>query len=263
LNKDIDWAIKQVAPHTCKHVLLILANRADKKHQCFPSLFSIATDTGMTRRSVMRCVITLEALGLILRKQRGTDSTLYTLMVGTQSHHLTKDSQLRKVRTECHHQQGQTVPSDTPSLGTQSHLTRDRVSPSLGTQSHMEPKIETKLNPKQGDLRKRTRAPDSISITESMREWAAKNKVVANLEIETEAMLDYHRGKGNLQSDWVATWRTWMRNSIKFNRNRGNENGNHKESRLEKEDRALQEFINRSVAPEVFTDISDVRIKPK
>ncbi len=224
MNKDIDWAIQQVAPHTCKHVLFILANRADKNHQCFPSLFSIAADTGMTRRSVVRCVSTLESLGLIRRKQRGSDSTLYTLLLGTQSHHSATNSELRKG--------GATRDTESPAVGTQSHQRkqqvgterhqpRDTESPAVGTQSHMEPPIETKLNPKQGDLRKRTRAPDSIPVTDSMREWASKNRVTANLETETEAMLDYHRGKGNLQSDWIATWRTWMRNSVKFQRNGG------------------------------------------
>jgi hypothetical protein len=59
-----------------------------------------------------------------------------------------------------------------------------------------------------------------------MRKWAATNGVTVNLETETEAMLDHHRRHGNLWVDWIATWRTWMRNSVKFEkRNGGNGNG--------------------------------------
>jgi hypothetical protein len=40
-----------------------------------------------------------------------------------------------------------------------------------------------------------------------------------------EAFRDHHRNKGTLGSDWEAGFRTWVRNEIKFSRNRGISNG--------------------------------------
>lgn len=64
---------------------------------------------------------------------------------------------------------------------------------------------------------RRSRAPKHLEITDEMRQWAQENGIAVDLEAETAAMLDHHRGKGNLHLDWVATWRTWMRNNQKWN----------------------------------------------
>jgi hypothetical protein len=37
---------------------------------------------------------------------------------------------------------------------------------------------------------------------------------------------DHHRARGNAMVDWTAAWRTWVRNEVKFSRNRTNGNGN-------------------------------------
>ena len=49
-----------------------------------------------------------------------------------------------------------------------------------------------------------------------MRDWAKAKGVSVNLDEETDAFLDHHRGKGSVFKDWAAAWRTWMRNSVKF-----------------------------------------------
>src|SRR5262249_40299960 len=72
-----------------------------------------------------------------------------------------------------------------------------------------------------GDIQKisrdrKTRAPTELPITDKMRQWAHDNGITVDLDAETAAMLDYHRGRGNLQRDWEATWRTWMRNTKRF-----------------------------------------------
>lgn len=36
---------------------------------------------------------------------------------------------------------------------------------------------------------------------------------------EAKQFTDYHLGRGSLQADWNATWRTWCRNAIKFRKN--------------------------------------------
>jgi hypothetical protein len=44
-----------------------------------------------------------------------------------------------------------------------------------------------------------------------MKQWAAEKFPHLNPAVEMEAMLDWHRSHGNRYTDWVATWRTWMR----------------------------------------------------
>jgi len=71
--------------------------------------------------------------------------------------------------------------------------------------------------------RPRTPAPDTMPITDAMRGWANENGFDAvDLAAETPAMLDYHRGIGNLRADWIATWRTWIRNAARFKTQRPN-----------------------------------------
>lgn len=65
--------------------------------------------------------------------------------------------------------------------------------------------------------------PDFLPITAEMANFAT-SLGVCDIQRETEAMLDHFRGKGESRADWVATWRTWIRNSKRF----GDRNGTHK-----------------------------------
>ena len=66
--------------------------------------------------------------------------------------------------------------------------------------------------------KKAVEAPTNLEITDAMTAWAKTNGVVVDLVVETEQFLDHHRAKGSTFKDWVSAWRTWMRNSIKFNK---------------------------------------------
>lgn len=70
-----------------------------------------------------------------------------------------------------------------------------------------------------------TPPPKALPVTAEMFDFAAKHGVL-DAEEETRAMLDHFSGKGESRADWIATWRTWIRNSKKFSR--GNGYGNHK-----------------------------------
>lgn len=61
-------------------------------------------------------------------------------------------------------------------------------------------------------------APDEMIVDQDMIAWAKKTGVTVNLENETEQFLDYHRAKDNKFANWKAAWQTWMRNSMKFNK---------------------------------------------
>lgn len=53
--------------------------------------------------------------------------------------------------------------------------------------------------------------PDDFSITPEMREWARTKTPNVNIDLETEAFLDHTFAHG--KTDWVGTWRNWMRRS--------------------------------------------------
>lgn len=63
---------------------------------------------------------------------------------------------------------------------------------------------------------RRTRIPDDFEPTRDMRLWAAENTPDVDVDAQTEQFRDFHTGKGSLQADWPATWRTWMRNAVRF-----------------------------------------------
>lgn len=65
-----------------------------------------------------------------------------------------------------------------------------------------------------------TTAPETLEITPAMCEWATREGIAVNLEAETAQMLDHHQAKGSTFRDWTAAWRTWMRNSQKFAKQR-------------------------------------------
>jgi hypothetical protein len=58
------------------------------------------------------------------------------------------------------------------------------------------------------------RVPEDFTITDAMRQWARDENLEADLDSETKVFCDHEFEKA--KTDWVATWRNWMRNSKKF-----------------------------------------------
>ena len=56
-----------------------------------------------------------------------------------------------------------------------------------------------------------------FEITDELREWALTKGASFSLENATEEWRDYHLKKGDKIKDYPASWRTWIRNQIKFN----------------------------------------------
>ncbi|WP_020408948.1 hypothetical protein [Hahella ganghwensis] len=66
--------------------------------------------------------------------------------------------------------------------------------------------------------KRKSALPPGFEITDEMRLWAQQQVPGINLDHETENFKDHHQAKRSLFVDWVAAWRTWMRNAVKFNR---------------------------------------------
>jgi hypothetical protein len=70
-----------------------------------------------------------------------------------------------------------------------------------------------------------TRIPDDFLVTPDMLTWARENTPGLNIGLSTEKFIDYWRSKGTnaTKTDWVATWRNWLRSD--HERNPGVQNG--------------------------------------
>ena len=71
-------------------------------------------------------------------------------------------------------------------------------------------------NPAAQPKRKSLPAPENFCLTPEMERFAKENRV-ADIRQEFEAFLDFHRSKASKFADWIAAWRTWVRNCQKFN----------------------------------------------
>ncbi|WP_421854573.1 hypothetical protein [Marinomonas sp.] len=58
--------------------------------------------------------------------------------------------------------------------------------------------------------------PDEFLVDQRMLDWLTENQITTDWRTETSNFLDHHRARGSTMKDWVAAWRTWMRNSMKF-----------------------------------------------
>jgi len=91
----IFWAFKHTVSTNERVVLLELANFAhDVTWQCYPSMETIAINTSLCRRSVLRAVASLAERGLISYEKRFT-------MHGQSSHIYTLNRTIKKQGTAC------------------------------------------------------------------------------------------------------------------------------------------------------------------
>lgn len=62
--------------------------------------------------------------------------------------------------------------------------------------------------------------PDQVMIDVAKGFWAQSKRpdLVLAAKAQADAFRDHHLGAGTLAADWPATWRTWMRNALKFNK---------------------------------------------
>lgn len=196
-------------PHGAKLVLICMADYADDKGKCWPSFQKLSERCDMSRRHVIRVVADLEEMGFVRKvEERPYKPTVYGLTIPTSDTHVT--SKKDEVVTPT-------------SLVTPETL----VTPtSLGSDTHVTTTSDIAMSPKpsinhQGTVRERKPAtsliPDDFEVTDRMYEWAAANGLSRRqVDADTEQFRDYHQGKASRQADWVATWRTWMRNTNKF-----------------------------------------------
>jgi DNA-binding MarR family transcriptional regulator len=90
----IRWAFAQEIPGPEKLVLLVLANHADDERTCYPSMATIARETGTSRCNVLRVIPKIVERGLLSFEKRVTHH-------GKSSHLYTLSMTIKKAKTPC------------------------------------------------------------------------------------------------------------------------------------------------------------------
>ncbi len=65
-------------------------------------------------------------------------------------------------------------------------------------------------------LKRGTRLQTLFVVTDEMANWAREKYPLVDIDTQTDAFIDYwtsQPGAKGVKSDWVATWRNWIRNS--------------------------------------------------
>lgn len=91
-------------------------------------------------------------------------------------------------------------------------------SPSTVRRSEEKRREEKKIKPSRVPRsNSKTPYPEDFDVTVEMIEQAVRIGVPRDAVVtESRQWRDHHKAKGSLFADWVASWRTWMRNSVKF-----------------------------------------------
>ena len=194
-------------------VMLALADFADDRGRCWPSIATIAKRARMTARSAQRILRKLESEGAV-KISTGTGRA------GCNEYVLTPDARV--------------TPDAVSPLTPVSHPPDARVTPPLTPVSpepslnHQEPSgTPFLIPPDEPPLKKKRRKPE-IDLPEG---WVPSDKNIQDAlekglsekEIQDEAdrFRDYHYSKQSRFRDWDAAWRTWCSNSLRYRKGGG------------------------------------------
>ena len=203
----ISWAVDLPLKQPLKGVLVALAYHANGEGQAWPSRTTIAVKAGVTLRTVINATTCLEDLGLIeVERSSGNAVNRYSLRVGEQCHPATLDSAPRSPSSRASTVHGVHCDGEARSFDG-----------APGAPEHTR-----KVNNIQGRRQKHpTVVPERFMVTEEMIRWAETHGIPRqDIPFETDQFLDRHRARGTRFKDWVAAWRTWMRNVVKFSAER-------------------------------------------
>ena len=180
----IEWAFtQQIEIPSAKLVLLALADHANDKGHCWPSMERLQDRTGLSRATVYRAIDTLTGIGLVQMVKRGRANN-YNLAMSQDEIGKSQD-EIGRSHSEIKMRHGETL---------------------TVKKRHNEPSL------------KRARAsavPLDWFPDDELIEWAKERTPHVDTDIETERFINYYASKGELRKDWRASWRNWMLRAIR------------------------------------------------
>lgn len=203
--EKVIWSIP-VQPASAKFVLLCLAHRAKSStNLCWPSLPTIAKDTGLQVKTVRKALKVLEAQSLIIRSDRPGTSSQFTLNLEA-----------------LENMQSGNLQNTPPKIGRAALLGTTkyggRPPPKLGGDPSQirDTNIErTEKEQRRAPARKATLLPKDFSISEGVRSWAhQKGWTDKELKTHLEHFMDWTQAKGQKYVDWDAALRSHIRRNM-------------------------------------------------
>lgn len=207
---------------TAKAVLRALCDRANDEGVTWVGEEALVADTEFSRSAVFDALKALRKQGLV-RRTRVDGKLAWRVAVPEPS----PPAGLVPVAT------GPPAGLESPRAGLKSPPAGPEASVSNKKRQSLERALALDLEPPQPkpEAKKRATAlPDGFVLTDARRAYAVSKGMPPSVaDDEFEAFRDKHGcEKGTLSRDWDATWRTWCRNYLKFNRN-GHTNGRSQE----------------------------------
>lgn len=232
---------KAAIPTTQKFVLIAIADHCNQDGKGWPSIQRIASHTSLQTRTVYRAIHDLETWGFLSKSHNPhSKSTLYTINKAVLLKHLTNGQMTHDHLTDDHPDTRSPSPltDDHPTPDTRSGvpLTDDHPNhninhkeppkePSLAKLPFDDPVVETPVKKKPKKEINGTRLPDYFAVgPDENEEWEMPDAYIdfckslgwSSSEIFNEALVfrDYWMatpGAKGRKTDWLATWRNWMR----------------------------------------------------
>ena len=197
-------------------VLLALADWSNDDGYCWPSIDKIARKARITERGAFKIMAEFKEDKTILLIEQGggrSKNNIYRLNpenwsaqeINPESETLNENANPEpySVNTEINPE-----PENTKTLNETAHA-------SINKNRHDNRHVESTQT--RSRKKSTTPVPDTFIVTEDLTSWANEKGICADLQTETDNFLDYHKARDSRFVDWTAAWRTWMRNTKKYN----------------------------------------------
>ncbi len=194
-----------------KLVLLKLADNANDQGECWPSYQYIADQCEIGKRTAISHIDKLIESGYLKKTTRkgvkGNSSNVYVLNFDAKP--------VNNGGANAAPPSANAAPPSANAAPGGGANAAPGISHSLEpvNESVIEPLVES---PKPKKTKRASGVPDEFLVDQRMLDWLESNQITTDWRTETNNFLDHHRAKGSSMADWVAAWRTWMRNSMKF-----------------------------------------------
>lgn len=181
--------------HTMTRVYLVLSSHVNARQQCWPSMETIASESGVSERTAERTIRSLVELGAIsVVPRRGgsrSQTNLYQLgVLPDPAEHADTDDGMGD-----HDDTGDGIHDDTGDTQNEHQRTITKNPP---------------VSP-QEDEQKRKPTLAEFEVTPELREWALREKPGVNVERETEKFRAWHTERRSKYTDWQRAWKNWIK----------------------------------------------------